>query len=298
MIEILLAAHNGEKYISSQIDSLLCQTFSDFHITIRDDNSNDNTIKIIDSYIKKFPDKITLINDNKICNSSCLNFLQLMKTCQSEYYAFCDQDDIWKKDKLYLEYNKMQEIELLNGHETPVLIHTDLSVTDENMIIKHKSFIKYKRLSKLSNIKRLLVENNVTGCTCLFNKSLRDIAINMPTKIKVHDWWIALIASCFGEIGFVNKSLVLYRQHENNLIGASNRAKRSSDIKSSIDYSYFQAKKFLLTFSEEMSVIKFKAVAQYSCFPIKNKLYRIKYIICKGYRKNRLIKLLGQIIFC
>lgn len=298
MIEILLATHNGEKYLEDQLESILSQTYKDFHITIRDDGSTDNTLLIINNYIRKFPLKISLQQDNLICKSSCLNFLALMKNCESDYVALCDQDDVWKKNKLFLEYSKMKELEIIHGFFTPILVHSDLSITNENLNIIHKSFIKYKRLTRLGNINRLLTENNITGCTCLFNKALLKNAVNMPEKIKIHDWWIGLIASCFGEIGFINKPLVLYRQHSDNAVGADNIVSGSRKIKESINYSYYQAKKLLLIFSEEMPVSKFKITAEYSCFPIKNKLYRIKYILFKGYHKNRLLKVIGQLVFC
>lgn len=298
MIEILLATYNGEKYLSQQIDSILSQTYKDFHITIRDDGSDDATMQIINKYIKKFPFKISLQNDDLNCKSPCLNFLALIKNCKSDYIALCDQDDVWKKNKLFLEYSKMKELEIIYGVYTPLLIHSDLSVTDENLNVLHKSFFKYKKLTRLGNINRLLTENNITGCTCLFNKPLLDLAINMPHTIKIHDWWIGLVASCFGKIGFVNKTLVLYRQHGNNAIGCDNSVTTISSIKESINYSYYQAKKFLLLFSSQMPVSNFKITAKYCCFPIKSKLYRIKNILFKGYHKNRLFKIIGQLIFC
>lgn len=298
MIEILLATYNGEKYLSQQLDSILSQTYKDYHITIRDDGSSDNTMQIINNYISKFPLKITLLKDNLVCKTPCLNFLTLMKNCKSQYIALCDQDDVWKRNKLFLEYSKMKDLERINGINTPLLVHSDLSITDKNLDIKHKSFIKYKKLTRLSNINRLLTENNITGCTCLFNKALLEFAIYMPKQIKIHDWWIGLIASCFGETGFINKPLVLYRQHNQNVIGASNTVTNVSDIKQSINYSYSQAKKMLLMFSEQMPVLKFKIIAIYCCFPIESKLYRIRNILFKGYQKNRLIKIIGQLIFC
>lgn len=298
MIEILLATYNGEKYLKQQLDSILCQIYKDFHITIRDDGSTDNTIEIINDYIKKFPLKISLQKDNYICKSPCLNFLALMKKCNSDYIALCDQDDVWKKNKLFLEYSKMKELERENDIYIPLLVHSDLAITDKNLNIKYKSFFKYKKLTRFGNINRLLTENNITGCTCLFNKALLEIVKEMPRQIKIHDWWIGLIASCFGEIGFVNKPLVLYRQHSSNAIGARKSVKNISEIKESINYSYLQAKKLLVMYSDRMSVSKFKSIAKYCCFPIKNKQYRIINILFSGYHKNRLVKIIGQLIFC
>lgn len=298
MIEILLPTHNGEKYIAQQLDSLLNQTYRDFHITVYDDNSTDGTKSVISKYINKFPFKISELITSEASGSACRSFDILLKNCESDYAALCDQDDIWKKDKLFYEITKMEELERLHGKDTPLLVHSDLSITDEKMKILHKSFFSYKSLPKKNKMSKLLVQNNVTGCTCLLNKSLCIISGNIPKAIKIHDWWIALIACCFGEIGFVDKTLVLYRQHNNNTIGAYNCIKGKAQIKNSMSYSYSQAKKYLLVFSEDIPVTKFKIIASYACFPIKSKLYRINNIIFHGYNKKSIIKKLGQLWYC
>ena len=61
--------------------------------------------------------------------------------------------------------------------------------------------------------------NVVTGCTILCNRALL-IIIAIPKDALVHDWWISLVASVFGNIEFLPWSTMLYRQHSRNVIGA------------------------------------------------------------------------------
>jgi hypothetical protein len=65
-----------------------------------------------------------------------------------------------------------------------------------------------------------MVSNTVTGCTALINRALLHKALPVPADAVMHDWWLSLVASCFGQLLFVDKSLVQYRQHDRNTLGA------------------------------------------------------------------------------
>jgi hypothetical protein len=64
------------------------------------------------------------------------------------------------------------------------------------------------------------MQNNITGCTMIINKALRDITLPIPEGVMMHDWWIALVASSFGVIDHLPQTTVLYRQHGSNVEGA------------------------------------------------------------------------------
>ena len=57
-IEILMAAYNGTPFIGEQIDSILCQTDANWHVTVSDDGSTDGTDAIIDEYALQYPDRV------------------------------------------------------------------------------------------------------------------------------------------------------------------------------------------------------------------------------------------------
>ena len=81
--------------------------------------------------------------------------------------------------------------------------------------------MKYRNINPTRNLTRqLLVQNVVTGCTTCFNKALQKMIDDIPTSAPMHDWWLALVASCFGIIEFIDQPTIDYRQHPQNTIGA------------------------------------------------------------------------------
>ena len=228
-IVILLSTYNGEDYLAEQLDSLIKQTYSNFIIIIRDDASNDSTEQIINHYVERNQGKIhklSGINSNVGPGSS---FGLLIKYAIKEkialgvsrlYMMLCDQDDIWIEEKL-----KIQMLEMLNAErkspDAPIMVHSDLKVVDQSKRVIAESFVKYQGLeverNKFTNV---VISNLVTGCTTLFNEELAQIALPIPGNAIMHDWWLALTASVFGRVIFIDMPLVEYRQHENNTIGA------------------------------------------------------------------------------
>ena len=130
MIDILLAAYNGEKYIARQLESLLEQTCQDFTLRICDDCSTDRTADIIYHYAKRYPNKIVFTVNEKNSGSAAFNFFKLLQNSTADYVMFCDQDDVWFKDKVELSLEKIRQAEDNYGSGTPILLHTDLTVTD------------------------------------------------------------------------------------------------------------------------------------------------------------------------
>ena len=97
-VAILMSTYNGEKYLKEQIESLLAQTYGNIEIYIRDDGSKDNTIKIIKNYKEKYNNIV--LKEGK--NIGFINsFFELLNLCNdADYYAYCDQDDVWMNDKI------------------------------------------------------------------------------------------------------------------------------------------------------------------------------------------------------
>ena len=219
-ISILLATYNGEKFLQEQLNSILNQSYSNWHLYIHDDNSTDNTVKIIKEYVSKYPDHITFFDDDISFKSASLNFSYLMQKVSSDYLMFCDQDDVWKRDKIEVTLEKMKEAEK-RYPQKPILVHTDLEVVDENLNTIDKSMMHYQGLNPYKkDFYHFVVQNKITGCTVMINSALAKLAQPIDSEAIMHDWWIALVASAFGKIAYVPKSTILYRQHTANDTGA------------------------------------------------------------------------------
>jgi len=222
MIDILLATYNGEKFISEQIKSIINQTYIDWKLIIHDDGSTDDTVKIIKRIQAKYPNKIKLINDQLCFGRAKSNFEHLLKLSSSKYIMFCDQDDVWKKNKIQLTLNKLLDLEKLNKNQ-PILVHTDLSVVDSKLNLINQSMWSLQKTnpkwSKQLNIS--LVQNSVTGCTIIMNQYAKEISLPIPKNAIMHDWWILLsVLKHNGTVDFLNISTIKYRQHNFNEVGA------------------------------------------------------------------------------
>jgi hypothetical protein len=138
------------------------------------------------------------------------------------YVLPCDQDDVWRPDKLSRMLAAMAALEERHGRATPLLVHSDLEVVDRALRALHPSFLAYQGLRHEGRdpLRVLLVQNFVTGCASLLNAPLLDLALPLPAACLMHDWWTAQCAAAAGALGFVPEPLVRYRQHGANEVGA------------------------------------------------------------------------------
>ncbi len=302
-ITVLVATHNSEKYISSQLNSLINQTFKDrISILISDDASTDSTVDIIREYMNKYP-QISLIKSENPLKNPQANFWFLLKNApNTEYYMFCDHDDVWLNDKIEKTFKKMQEIE--NGR--PALVHTDLVVVDNNLNVIAPSMFRFQALNKKPDLKNLLIQSSVTGCTVMINNLLRTVALKKENtkNMIMHDWYLSILCTIVGNVGFVDEPLILYRQHGNNEVGAKNtknfgyifnKALQIKKNKESIRNTYLQAKDIFEVFNDGSE--NFKLIKLYSENLNKNKLQRIASAFKFGFWKNTLLRRFGQIFF-
>jgi glycosyltransferase involved in cell wall biosynthesis len=214
-VQVLLSTYNGEAYIKAQLDSILNQSYSNISILIRDDGSHDNTREILKEY-KNNHAKIEYYEGDNI--GVVNSFFNLINNADknASFYALADQDDIWLKDKILIAINKINDINL----DLPLLYCSDFTLVNKELQILKNQIPKIKVTPSFGNA---LVENKATGCTCVFNKKLINILQGkQPEYLIMHDWWIYLVANCFGNVLFDNESNILYRQHGNNAVGAAN----------------------------------------------------------------------------
>ena len=254
-LKILLSTYNGEKYLKQQLDSLFSQTYKNFEIIARDDGSQDKTLEILQSY------KISIIDSKKNLGAKG-SFGELLEyavqNSDADYFIFCDQDDVWEDDKIEKTLAKMYEMEI-KYPDMPLLVHSDLKVVDEKLNIIDNSFWKYEHIKpKVNGLNKLLMQNTITGCTVMINKKLADLALPIPSDSIMHDWWLGLVASKFGKIGYLDEATMLYRQHGNNDTGAkkynlsyiANKFKQLKNI--NLNKNMLQAKVFLTRFREQL----------------------------------------------
>lgn len=221
-IDILVATYNGEEYISEQLNSLLKQTYQNINIIICDDCSSDDTVTIIREFERKYSNIIVYENKQNI--GYIKNYEKLITLSTGPYFMLCDQDDVWKKNKVEVSYNAIKK-------KNVDLVFTDLEVVDEKLNRIVPSFNRGMKLnaSKIKKTSDILSRNYATGCTMLCNSSIKEKLLPFVNlnKAYIHDWYI-LITSSFGKgFYYLDIPTILYRQHKDNNVGYKGHKKQS-----------------------------------------------------------------------
>lgn len=214
-IDILLSTYNGQRYLEAQLNSLFSQTYSNWKLLIRDDASTDGTMEIIQHFQNKHPDKLFLISNPEGNVGFALSYLKLMKYSDADYLMFCDQDDVWNSDKIEKLVKHISE----NEKENPYLAFADSIIVNDKREIIYQSYAQLTGLNYRKGQQIYLLKNYIPGCNFIFNKKLKQKALEVNFAMPVHDFWLLMIAAAIGKVGFVNEPLMQYRLHPGNAIG-------------------------------------------------------------------------------
>ena len=223
MIAILMSAYNGATYIREQIDSLLLQTYKDFEVHIRVDGSTDGTTEIVKEYAGKYPEKIKHVDiggDNLGCGQS---FMWLLEHTEADYYMYCDQDDVWLPTKVEETLAKMKEHDPTGHKDVPCVVFTDAEVVDSEMNTMFDSLWKsnHRHPEDAKDVYRYAVYRQAAlGCTMMFNNETRRLAIRVkmfPDRWGQHDRLLIYLCAKLGEVDYLSKPLIKYRQHNANV---------------------------------------------------------------------------------
>ena len=303
MIYVLLSTYNGEKYLPILLSSIFNQRESKWKLLVRDDGSDDDSLKILKFFQKENKNVVILKEETTnlgIKKSFNLLLKESLTYNDCNYVMFCDQDDVWETDKIEKTLQKMKEIENLNQNES-ILIHTDLKVVDEKLDIINLSMWNYQNINpKLNLFNNLLIQNTVTGCTMMINKELAKLSYPIPNESIMHDWWIGLVASEFGKISFIDEATIKYRQHQENNIGTSNFGWKyiisKFFIKNSLSKNCIQAKYFLDRYRNYLSVETINLLEDFYSIQTKSFYNKRKIILKYKLFKQGFIRNIGLLV--
>lgn len=213
-VNILLSTYNGEKYLREQLDSLLRQTYQNIVIYVRDDGSEDDTMKILKEYQNRCHERrggeprIIILNEDKQVNLGYMkSFWTLLRKCEkADYYAFCDQDDVWLPDKVK---RGVEALEKENGN-IPLLYSSGFVYCNENMEITGYP----AQISDPVNFKDVLFYTPAYGFTIMINNELLERALSAASlKDMPHDGWCQKIATAMGKFIYDSTITAKYRRH-------------------------------------------------------------------------------------
>lgn len=227
-LAVLICTYNPNNYLIEQIESIK-KNYCYMPIYLSDDSIGNSNLNYLKS---KYPSifEFCYIRKGPRQRNASSNFLNSLNDIEFddniEWVFLSDQDDIWFDNKVesYLSIiNKLDS-------SKPQIIFSDSLLIDKNGKKIASSFFKYQGLSSsIMKTDDILLRNCVQGATLCINKKMIDL-INQSLMYKdldnivMHDWWIAILAKYKGNWTFIDKPLLKYRQHNNNVVGASSKS--------------------------------------------------------------------------
>lgn len=207
---ILLSTYNGAEFLPELLGSLDAQSLQDFHLRVRDDGSTDGTLAILDEYALRRPASVERGAHVGVPES----FFRALDDADpaADFFAYCDQDDVWLPEKV------ARAVACLSRADpaVPAPYCSALTPVDAQL----EPIGKPRTCTKALDFRNALVENQVSGCTMMFNRAARELLTRgMPRVALMHDHWAYLVVSAFGAIHFDPEPSLLYRQHARNTVG-------------------------------------------------------------------------------
>ena len=204
---VLLSTYNGEPFLEEQLQSLFTQQGVQTDILVRDDGSSDATTAILDRH-QQAGQLRWYGGDNLGWADSFMHLL--VHAPEADFYAFCDQDDIWMPDKLQVAVEHLER-----HHDTPALYCSNLlryrDGKDEGPLLPRQ--LHY-------NIHTAMMKCLTTGCTMVLNKPLADaVRQHAPSHTAAHDFWVYQVAMAIGQVDYDPTPHIHYRLHESNQVG-------------------------------------------------------------------------------
>ena len=216
-VDILLATYNGARYLPELLASLEAQTFRDWRLIVRDDGSSDGSLTLVEDWTAAAGRALTVLRDGDRGLGPRSSFARLLEASDAPHFLFCDQDDVWRPEKVAVLLEAARAAQVEAGAGRPVLAHCDLAVVDRDLATLHPSFWDQQgytyRAARAgagdSHIRKsLILRNFVTGCAMLGNADLRRAMLPVPETMSMHDWWAAHIAAQYGRIVAVHRPLI------------------------------------------------------------------------------------------
>ncbi|WP_245468352.1 MULTISPECIES: glycosyltransferase family 2 protein [unclassified Mesorhizobium] len=214
---VLMGTKDGAAFIGEQLQSLLAQSWPLIDLWVSDDGSTDATTTIVEAWLARWnKGRLTLVDGPQKGFAANFRSMIVDPRIDADYYAFCDQDDVWEPDRLESAIRWMEA----EDAKTPLLFCSRTATISETGVPAGYSPL-FKRPPSFRNA---LVQSIAGGNTMLFNRAARDLLAKASarTDFVSHDWWAYLIVTAAGgKVRYEPRPLVRYRQHGANLVGAN-----------------------------------------------------------------------------
>lgn len=208
-VSVALATYNGIKYIKKQLDSIVGQTVKADQVVISDDGSEDGTYEFIKDYIARKKLGSWEIFQNSHEHGITNNFINALEKCDGDVFFLCDQDDIWKKDKI----ERIKNI-FANNPDVQCVISKILYIINNKVCSRNTAYTQKDNHDV--EIEELLKVCSYLGMSSAFKKEVFFNANKEKMLSSSHDWILFITALNMGRIRYLGKTCQYYRVHDNN----------------------------------------------------------------------------------
>jgi glycosyltransferase involved in cell wall biosynthesis len=220
LVAVLLCTYNGARFLAEQLESLEAQTHQNWAVIASDDGSSDQTLEILQKYQAKWPSGRLIIR-NGPQKGFCRNFLSLAcdPQIEADYYAFCDQDDVWLPNKLEIATGNIISNQECRDIKWPYLYCGRTAYISSDK--KPLGFSPNFRFPP--SFRNALIQSIAGGNTMVFNQKVKNMLERVGlVDVPAHDWWVyQLTTAADGVVYFDKVPQILYRQHSQALIGGN-----------------------------------------------------------------------------
>lgn len=207
LVSVVLATYNGERFLRTQLDSIVQQTYPNLEVVVVDDRSTDTTVAILNEYAARYPYLRVIVNETNLGYIG--NFEKGMLLASGELIALSDQDDIWHLHKLRTLVDAMGDADVVYG---------DSRLIDDQDGPIGTNFSGIRQLQNFDSCLSFVIGNTVSGHGMLIRKELVHRSMPFPRTVP-HDHWLCFVATFRQPVRYVPQVLVDYRQHASNVFG-------------------------------------------------------------------------------
>jgi glycosyltransferase involved in cell wall biosynthesis len=217
---VALCTYNGARFVREQLDSITAQSVKPHEIVVCDDQSTDDTARIVREFAASSPIRLSLeVNPTRLGVTK--NFERAIARCTGEIIFLCDQDDMWRADKIERLSRCFDDPAVGLAFSNAQVVNEDLSSAGYDLwpeIWFGRG--EQERVRNGDALPVLLRHAIAAGTTLAFRASYRELILPIPDLPHSHDVWITLLIACAGgRLCPVDETLVKYRLHGGNVVG-------------------------------------------------------------------------------
>jgi glycosyltransferase involved in cell wall biosynthesis len=224
-VSVIIPAYNGDRYIVQAVESVLCQTFTNWEMIVVDDGSTDRTYQVLQPYLER----ISYIYQENQGVAAARN--RGIKESKGDLIAFLDQDDFFLPDKL------ASQVALFRSSPSLGIVNSGWRLVNEQgeTISDLKPWQYFPKL----DLETWIVHMPLLPSAMMFSRKWLELVGGFnPEFDSVDDSDLVIRLAALGcEADWLQQITVCYRQHDKNV--SIKKALKQADLFIKLKQDFF-----------------------------------------------------------